>query len=152
MENSENPTKILLVEGNDDQHIAEHIWYAHSHESQLPFHIKNSKGIDRLLSSLPVELKNMYLQSIGILIDANAEPIKRWNQILRSIAENIPIDVRVRPNNHGTIIDSDTIKVGIWLMPDNESTGEIEDFISHLIPKNDPMCPLAEQYIDDILS
>ncbi|MCY4000928.1 MAG: hypothetical protein OXF84_09015 [Bacteroidetes bacterium] len=35
-------------------------------------------------------------------------------------------------------------------MPDNESPGEIKNFISQLIPNNDPMWPLAEQYIDNI--
>lgn len=55
MENSENPSKILLVEGNDDQHIAEHIWLSPSNESQLPFYPKNTQGIISLLSSLPVE-------------------------------------------------------------------------------------------------
>ncbi|MCY4171068.1 MAG: hypothetical protein OXF08_05650 [Bacteroidetes bacterium] len=35
-------------------------------------------------------------------------------------------------------------------MPDNESPGEIENFISQLIPNNDPMWPLAQQYIDNI--
>ncbi len=45
METPENPNKILLVEGNDDQHIAEHIWYAHSHKSQYLF-TKNSKELN----------------------------------------------------------------------------------------------------------
>jgi len=95
MENSENPSKILLVEGNDDQHIAEHIWHSLSNESQLPFYPKNTQGINSLLSSLPVELKNRYLQSLGILVDANAHPMKRWNKILSSISDSIPLILKL---------------------------------------------------------
>ena len=35
-------------------------------------------------------------------------------------------------------------------MPDNESLGELENFISEMIPDNDPVWPLSEDYIDRI--
>jgi len=154
MEKPESPEKILLVEGNDDQHVVEHIWHSHSHENPLPFHIKNTQGIDNLLSSLPVQLKNMYLQSLGILVDANDDPIQRWNKIIRCIGSNTAMDIQTIPDSdgNGTILDSDTIKIGIWLMPDNESSGEIEEFILQLIPEGDPIWPRAQQFIDDIPS
>ena len=41
-------------------------------------------------------------------------------------------------------------RVGIWLMPDNNSPGEIEDFIAMMIPCNDAVWPLSETYIDSI--
>ena len=41
-------------------------------------------------------------------------------------------------------------RVGIWLMPDNQSPGEIEDFVAAMIPDGDPVRPLAERYIDGI--
>ena len=37
-------------------------------------------------------------------------------------------------------------------MPDNESSGESEDFVKHLIPIKDPVWPLAQDYIDKIPS
>jgi len=154
MEKPEYPEKILLVEGNDDQHVVEHIWHSHSHGNPLPFQIKNTQEIDNLLSSLPVQLKNMYLQSLGILVDANDDPIQRWNKIIRCIGNNTAMDIQTIPDSdgNGTIVDSDTIKIGIWLMPDNESSGEIEEFILQLIPEGDPIWPRAQQFIDDIPS
>ena len=35
-------------------------------------------------------------------------------------------------------------------MPDNQSCGEIEDFVTGLIPDNDPVWPRAESYIENI--
>ena len=41
-------------------------------------------------------------------------------------------------------------RVGVWLMPDNVSSGELENFIHKLIPEEDAIWPRAKQYIDDI--
>lgn len=41
-------------------------------------------------------------------------------------------------------------RVGVWLMPDNRSQGELEDFVAQLIPEGDPVWPLAGRYVNDI--
>ena len=41
-------------------------------------------------------------------------------------------------------------RVGIWLMPDNQSLGELEDFVAQMIPDNDPVWPLSQDYISRI--
>ena len=41
-------------------------------------------------------------------------------------------------------------RVGVWLMPDNRSAGELEDFILRLMPAGDAIWPRARRYIDDI--
>ena len=35
-------------------------------------------------------------------------------------------------------------------MPNNMSSGELEDFVAAMIPKGDPVWPLSEAYVDDI--
>ena len=35
-------------------------------------------------------------------------------------------------------------------MPDNESRGELEDFVSQMIPNDDYVWPLSQNYIDSI--
>ncbi len=35
-------------------------------------------------------------------------------------------------------------------MPDNTSTGELEDFVAQMIPEDDAVWPLARQYIQGI--
>ncbi len=35
-------------------------------------------------------------------------------------------------------------------MPDNESNGELEDFVAQMIPSRDPVWPLSQRYIDGI--
>ena len=40
--------------------------------------------------------------------------------------------------------------IGVWLMPDNQSTGELEDFVAQMIPPGDPVWPRSEYYIEGI--
>ena len=56
------------------------------------------------------------------------------------------------PEPTGTFIDgtASTPRVGIWLMPNNTSSGELENFVSEMIPDNDPVWPRSECYIDGI--
>ena len=55
-------------------------------------------------------------------------------------------------NSKGVIIDAEggVPTVGVWLMPDNGSTGELEDFVIRMIKDHDPVWPLAQAYIDNI--
>ena len=53
------------------------------------------------------------------------------------------------PDLAGTIIEG-MPRVGIWLMPDNKSTGELEDFVQTMIPPDDQVWPLSESYINNI--
>lgn len=56
------------------------------------------------------------------------------------------------PDLSGIIIPEtdDLPRVGVWLMPDNQSTGELEDFVSEMIPSDDAVWPLSEDYIEGI--
>ena len=41
-------------------------------------------------------------------------------------------------------------RVGVWLMPDSESEGQLENFVAAMIPENDIVWPLAQNYIESI--
>ena len=53
------------------------------------------------------------------------------------------------PGPCGTIVPTEP-RVGLWLWPDNESSGELEDFVAEMIPREDPVWPLSEDYIESI--
>ena len=86
--------------------------------------------------------------AVGILVDANDHPETRWHALsdrLRAALITLPEN----PAPDGTIIDGRP-RVGVWLMPDNQSCGELEDFISGMIPSDDAVWPLSQAYIDGI--
>lgn len=130
--------KILLVEGNDDVNVLKNICGRRG-VGRLD-KIKPLGGVEQLLNSLPVHLKASEEGDIvGIVIDADTNLSSRWqslqNQLLSVGYQNVPVN----PSPDGTILDSptDTLlpRVGIWIMPDNQTRGILEDFLQFLVPK-----------------
>ena len=138
--------RILLVEGITDKRVVQGLC-DHLKITQC-FCITNKNGLDQLLKSIGPELKVPDRAAIGILVDANDDPASRW----RSISDRIRsagIDPPGSLDPNGAVIECQP-RVGIWLMPDNCTPGEIEDFVVKLIPDRDSLWPRAQEYIDDI--
>lgn len=147
------PLRLLLVEGQDDKHVVLHIQRRLKKvKAALPsFGIADKDGITELVKSIPVEIKVADREALGILVDANDDRIARWQSITdRLRQEGIRPPHDIDPN--GTVFDHQELglRLGVWLMPDNDSAGEIEDFAAKLIPESDPVWPLARQYIECI--
>ena len=84
------------------------------------------------------------------MADANDNPGARWQRICGCLSSaGIVVPAAAEPG--GTIIEG-KVRVGVWLMPDNQSPGELEDFVRRMIPEDDPVRPLAKRYIEAIPS
>ena len=140
------PPKLLLVEGLDDKHVVEHL--RRTLVPDLTFHCTDTGGSDPLLKAISPAMRPDKRLALGIVMDANDNLATRWQAIgdrLRKGEVRLPAE----PELGGTIIHSD-LRVGVWLMPNNSTPGELENFVSELVPKGDPVWPLAEQYIESI--
>ena len=143
---SSSPDRILLVEGQDDKHV---IWHLHDrHQLASTFSISDKGSISELLDSITPEIKTPGRRAIGILVDANDDLQARWNAMTGQLRK-ANIQAPSSPNPAGTIIDGRP-RVGIWLMPDNTASGELEDFVIQMIPAGDSVWPLSQGYIDGI--
>ena len=142
----EPPRRILLVEGADDEHVVRHLC---ARQQDMPsFHIDNKGGFPQLKDSIGPEIKVAGRTHLGILVDANDNFNARWQSVANHLRQ-----ADVNPPTHtaqtGTVVAGQP-RVGIWLMPNNGSPGELEDFIRQLIPAGDPVWPRAQRYIDGI--
>ena len=140
----------MLVEGNDDFNV---VWRI-AEISEIPqFHIRETGGIDNLLARIENQVNVSGRRALGILVDANDNPTARWQAVSRELALSGVI-LPPNPDPTGTIIPAQgrLPRIGVWLWPDNRNPGELEDFIISLIPENDPIWPLSEEYIDTILA
>ena len=138
--------RVLLVEGQNDRHVVRHI--CGRHPSMPSFDIVDKGGVTELLDSISIEIRAPGRQAVGFLVDSNRDLMARWDEIRHQI---LRAEIRLprSPAPAGTIIEG-TPRVGIWLMPDNESSGELEDFVEQMIPAGDPVWPLSQRYIDGI--
>ena len=137
---------VLLVEGLDDKHVVRHL---SDRQEEMPnICIFDKDGIEGLLEDIGLELRVPGRRALGILVDANDDLNARWSAVADRLREE-NIVVPDNPGSEGTIINGFP-RVGIWLMPDNQSPGELEDFVSKMIPDEDPIWPRARRYIDCI--
>ena len=142
--------RVLLVEGRDDKHVVRHI--RRRCEPMPTFEIVEKGGLDKLMASIVPELTAPGRQAVGIVFDANDDIEARWAAVKNRL-EGAGVTVGER-DSAGTVIrgTSPEPDVGVWIMPDNRSAGELEDFIQTMIPKGDPIWPLSRGYIDGIPS
>ncbi|GAB4443558.1 MAG: hypothetical protein Fur0044_39860 [Anaerolineae bacterium] len=161
MSRKSNKNSHLLVEGKNDQHV---IWaLCEMHQVPETFDVivpgavddvENGKikggGIGALLEDIPIRLKEPGLQSLGIIIDADEDVQARWNSI-RDRLQRVGYEVPAQPVQNGFILAlPNRPQVGLWVMPDNQLPGMLEDFVSHLIPPKDRLKPIAEKTLQSI--
>ena len=145
-----DPARLLLVEGPSDKRVIRNLRKCFRGGQSIPeFQIKATGDIDRLLSTIEPQIDVPDREALGILPDANDKPGHRWNEVVERIRRARPDLEAGSPAREGTIIASRP-RIGIWLWPDNQSPGELEDFVAEMIPDDDPIWPLARRYIDGI--
>lgn len=137
------------MEGDDDYHVVDRL--CKTCKSMPDFAIENKRGWPKLQQSIGNEIDVPGRRAVGLLVDANASPERRWREIATELA-NVGIDAP-NPLASGTIVDGKRHRprVGVWLMPDNVSPGELEDFVKKMIPcERDPVWPLASRFVESI--
>lgn len=91
-----------------------------------------------MLKELTAFIKESDARSIGIAIDANESLERRWQSIRdKLIRSDLTVKFPKAPCRHGTVQEFGKQIIGIWVMPDNQRCGELEDFVAELIPKDD---------------
>ncbi|MEI6141525.1 MAG: DUF3226 domain-containing protein [Mariniphaga sp.] len=142
--------KKLLVEGKDDQHV---IWaLCEKFKVKESFDVIDCEGIDRLIEQIPVRFKQSGLEALGVIIDADSDIGTRWDSLkglLSTFGYIVPLNL---PLNGLILRNEDNIKVGVWIMPNNNLNGMLEDFIVFLVPKDDQLSPIVNQTLDHIES
>jgi len=144
---AERADQILLVEGKDDQHV---IWaLLEYHGVAKVFKVHERGGVERLLESLPVQIKGSRSKTVGIVVDADRHLLSRWTSICSilnslgyaNIPKNAPPTGLITTHPHQPAF-------GAWIMPDNGLNGKLEDFVRLLIPSEDRL----QVFVADMLS
>ena len=142
---SPSPKRIMFVEGFTDKHVVRHI----CRQNELPcFPIEEKQGVHVLLEDIGPEIKAPDREVVAFVLDANGDIKKQWCSVYNEL-KKAGVTPPKKPASAGVIVAGQP-RVGVWLMPDNESLGELEDFVQTMIPEGDPVWPLSKQYIADI--
>lgn len=144
---------LLVVDGKDDLHVIAHL--SERAVPSLTFGIRDYEGIDNVLGSINGHVDTPARPAVGFVIDADRDTIQTWHRVRGEFAKAVrSVTLPGQPDPNGTIIPGNTgsgePRVGIWIMPDNRSPGELEDFVAQMIPDNDRVWPLSRRYVDQI--
>ena len=113
------------------------------------FDIKRRRGAQEAISSFRSELKVSNREAVGLIVDADGDPIARWSEIATILSERY-LNIPATPDTNGTVLrQKNEPNAGIWLMPDNQSPGEFEHFLINTLNLDDPHWPLAQRYVSD---
>ena len=137
----------LLLEGNDDQHV---IWaLCERYDIAENFDVIDCGGVEKLMQSISVRFKQSDIRTVGIIVDADTDIKNRWDS-LKSILKLEKFDLPDEIPLDGLIIDNGKVTVGIWIMPNNDLNGMLEDFIAFLVPEDDKLLPIVHETLDKI--
>lgn len=140
---------LLIVEGRDDKYVA--IQIAIRTGSVPQFRVDERGSVEELLRSIPFDVNTPDYDTIGFLLDADDYPSNRWDAVSNQL-RSAGISAPRTPDPNGTIIPptGDMPRIGVWMMHDNQSPGELEKFVATMVPDGDPVWPLSQDYIDRI--
>ena len=139
-----NYEKVLLVEGEEDKRVIPEFVEANGvpwgdRPKDWIVEIRALGSVESLLNKeeISIQLKTSdTLKILGIILDADDVPVKRWQSMRNCLLERypeIPEELPATGLIHG---NPGEIKVGVWMMPDNRERGMLETFLQFLLPEN----------------
>ena len=149
----ENYTFKLLVEGNDDQHV---VWaLCEKHNVPESFDVIDCGNVDNVFKEFKLRLKLAdNNQCIGIVVDADVNLKGRWDSLISILRDTgkYECDSLALPQEGLILEPTDTTypKVGIWLMPDNNQNGMLEDFMTALATPDDVLMKKSEDVLTEL--
>ena len=163
----------LLVEGVDDQEVIKQL-LGHWSYSLIPgdsnkrlrhsefgnLTITQEGGFGPMLQKLDVYWRGTNTLNLGLVVDRDldldAKP-NPWpslrNRVLEFAPElkpQLPPEQGPLPKEGIVVVHETGRKLGIWVMPDNETLGTIETFFTALIPSTDRLWPRAKSAVTEI--
>ena len=168
MSNFQNASRVLFVEGQDEKHVVLHLCEAHGsfvvqrkpnnlygivrRQSAPEFVVTDFEGgVNHMIITAP-DLINVYgRQVIGFVMDANGNLAARWSDLGSRLAQR-GLQLPSCPAPGGTVIpeQANRPRIGFWFMPNNQTEGELEDFMLSMLRDDDPVWPLSDDYIEGI--
>lgn len=140
----------LLVEGKNDQHVIWALCKLHQVPETFDVLVPEDGGLEAVLADIPIRLKEAGLQALGVVIDADEDIRIRWQSLRTRLQQaGYSLPSRLSPNGFAAS-PSNRPRIGVWIMPDNRLPGILENFVTQLIPANDPLRSVAEDTLQSI--
>jgi hypothetical protein len=154
--------QLLIVEGKDaivlsvllgKKGLSHPKGYENKNKREKEF-IKNGESYEGAKSAFREAVESQDYSNIGIIIDANDKGAEsRWREIRHILSQHYDASELSKADaqkNGKLIAQPNSSTIGIWIMPDNESGGYLEHFITKLVPSKDESWQHVEVVMADL--
>lgn len=147
----------LHVEGINDVHTIKHLLSRHGFKcpttkdpssgdgfsDNAPL-INAAGGKREVLDAIEPAVRLSNGRSVGFVLDADEVLEDRW-QAVRDRLIKFDLDLPDNMPQDGFVdnIPALKVRVGVWLMPDNQRSGALEEFLQDLVDEEDRLYPIA---------
>ncbi|WP_246140330.1 DUF3226 domain-containing protein [Euhalothece natronophila] len=146
----------LIVEGEEDKRVIPQLieangipWGETKEEAVVSI---EAYGNDTFADTtfISTELKASGLKALGLMIDADDSLNTRWESVRNACLKSIPDLPKNLPERGLIYTTTSGIRFGVWIMPDNETEGMLETFLTYLIPNDsEPLWQYAQEVAED---
>ncbi len=164
---------VMLVEGDDDYHVFQHLMKAHALDQQVTWRVeaygsgprtareneivfRERQGYNNVREYLVQQLKiTGDLKRLGVVVDADLDFAARWQSLRDVLIGAGYTDAPVQAEPQGLILEhseapDEKPHVGIWIMPNNRDIGSMEHFFALLLPPDDALWQQAQLCVEQI--
>ena len=166
-------TFLMLVEGDDDYHVFQHLLTAHGVDKQISYRLepygsdprpikkreivfRERQGVQNTLDYLAQQLRIIGdVKRLGVVVDADLNFAARWQSLRDILIQSGYTQVPKQTDPMGLILEhaanpEEKPRVGVWIMPNNSDAGSMEHFLGALLPAEDTLWERARQCVEQI--
>ena len=164
---------LMLVEGDDDYHVFQHLMTAHGIDKQRTYRLepygsnprtsrdneivfRERQGVNNVLDYLSQQLRiTGDLKRLGVVVDADTNFAARWQSLRDILLKSGYTDAPKQTDPAGLILEhtgspEEKPRIGVWVMPNNRDAGSMEDFFALLLPATDTLWERARLCVEQI--
>lgn len=143
----------LFVEGVNDLHVICKLCQ-HYHLPET-FRIKEVGGVDNVISYLTVYVNEEANKSecVAIVLDADTNFEAKWQTIYQVLQSTSAYDLPEKIPSTGLVLLPNLLhfpKIGVWIMPNNQSLGMIEDFALSMVSADEPLMSEVDRTMENL--
>lgn len=142
---------LLLVEGATEKRAIPELVEANgipweikqeeTNKKKFVVYIDDFSGVDRKQKVQSAEISNELnvasRQTVGLIVDADESCVNRWQSVRNACLNfipDLPVDILPEGLVHNTVKkNGKPVKFGVWIMPDNTTSGMLETFLAYLV-------------------
>jgi hypothetical protein len=153
------PERKLLVEGQTDKYFVAELWKKQIGTDALKhFTIHDCEGKDNLIQSLAdfgndqhFIWKTTPTTHLGIVIDADESAESTLQSVSDALIRGGLVGLPKELNSQGIVYEVESLRLGVWVMPNNANAGMAEDLFLTFFPDEfSAQCDFAKQTLEQL--